>query len=121
MDISSIILAGVIVYVVIRFLGLDKKDNFEPFENPTDKEKKLKEKLYDEIQKKQWEIKKKLTVDYKKWESTIDLKKKEKIWSQLSVQQELWDKLDKLYSADSDFVEKAKLYLEKAKLYLKDK
>ena len=44
MDFFSIILACVIVYVVIRFLGLDKKDNFEPFENPTDKEKKLKEK-----------------------------------------------------------------------------
>lgn len=112
MDFFSIILACVIVYVVIRFLGLDKKDNFEPFENPTDKEKKLKEKLYDEIQNKKDKIYKKLTVDYKKWESTKDLKEKEKIWSQLSVQQELWDKLDKLSKYDSDFVEKANLYLK---------
>lgn len=112
MDFFSIILACVIVYVVIRFLGLDKKDNFEPFANPTDKEKKLKEKLYDEIQNKKDKIYKKLTVDYKKWESTKDLKEKEKIWSQLSVQQELWDKLDKLSKYDSDFVEKANLYLK---------
>lgn len=112
MDFFSIILACVIVYVVIRFLGLDKKDNFEPFENPTDKEKKLKEKLYDEIQNKKDKIYKKLTVDYKKWESTKDLKEKEKIWPQLSVQQELWDKLDKLSKYDSDFVEKANLYLK---------
>ena len=111
MDFFSIILACVIVYVVIRFLGLDKKDNFEPFENPTDKEKKLKEKLYDEIQNKKDKIYKKLTVDYKKWESTKDLKEKEKIWPQLSVQQELWDKLDKL-EYDSNFVEKANLYLK---------
>lgn len=112
MDFFSIILACVIVYVVIRFLGLDKKDNFEPFENPTDKEKKIKEKLYDEIQNKKDKIYKKLTVDYKKWESTKDLKEKEKIWPQLSVQQELWDKLDKLSKYDSDFVEKANLYLK---------
>lgn len=112
MDLFSIILACAIVYVVISFLGLDKKDNFEQFENPTDKEKKLKEKLYDEIQNKRLKIFKKLEVDYKKWDSTIDLKKKEKIWSQLSVQQELWDKLDKLSKYDSDFIEKANLYLK---------
>jgi len=77
------------------------------------KEERLKkEKLMNEIINKRDKIYKKLATDYKKWESTIDLKEKEKIWSQLCVQQELYDKLTNLRKFDSDFIEKANLYLK---------
>jgi len=109
MDFLSIILACVIIYFVIRFLGLDKKDNFEPFESAVDK----KQKLINQATDKKYEFYKKLQTDYKKWELMADLKAKEKLWSQLVTQQELWEKLDKIHSGRSDFVEKVNLYLKK--------
>jgi hypothetical protein len=42
-----------------------------------------------------------------------DSKEKEKLWSQLVTQQELWDKLDGLRSGQSDFVKKVNSYLKK--------
>jgi hypothetical protein len=109
MDFLSIILVCVIIYFVIRFLGLDKKDNFEPFESAVDK----KQKLIDEAWNKKNKFYEKLQSDYKKWELMTDSKEKEKLWSQLVTQQELWDKLDGLRSDQSDFVKKVNSYLKK--------
>ena len=127
MDTQGIIIILVIIfsfYALVRYLvSLDQALHPEPKgieskeESLKKKEERLKkkeeeEKLYDEIQDKRFKIYKKLETDYKKWESTIDLKEKEKIWSQLTVQQELYDKLTILKKWDSDFIEKAHLYLK---------
>ena len=109
MDFLYLILVCAIVYFIIRFLGLDKKDNFESIVTPEVK----KQKLIDQAIDKKYEFYKKLQTDYKKWELMADLKAKEKLWSQLVTQQELWEKLDKLHSNQSDFVEKVNLYLKK--------
>ena len=110
MDFLSIILACVIVYFVIRFLGLDKKDNFEPIVTPVVKKKQT---LIEQAIDKKNKFYEKLQMDYKKWELMTDSKEKEKLWSQLVTQQELWDKLDGLWSGQSDFVEKFNSYLKK--------
>lgn len=110
MDFLSIILACVIVYFVIRFLGLDKKDNFEPIVTPVVKKKQT---LIEQAIDKKNKFYEKLQMDYKKWELMTDSKEKEKLWSQLVTQQELWDKLDGLWSGQSDFVEKVNSYLKK--------
>lgn len=111
MDFLSIILACVIIYFVIRFLGLDKKDNFEPLESESDVDKK--QKLIDEAWDKRNKFYEKLQSDYKKWELMTDSKEKEKLWSQLVTQQELWDKLDGLRSNEPDFIKKVNSYLKK--------
>jgi len=107
----SIILVCIILYIVMRFFGLDKKDNFEPFESESDVDKK--QKLIDEARDKRDKFYEKLQSDYKKWELMTDSKEKEKLWSQLVTQQELWDKLDGLWSDEPDFVKKVNSYLKK--------
>lgn len=109
MDFLSIILVCAIVYFIIRFLGLDKKDNFELPVIDVDK----KQKLIDQAEDKKNKFYEKLQTDYKKWELMTDSKEKEKLWSQLVTQQELWDKLDGLWSGQLDFVEKVNSYLKK--------
>ena len=109
MDFLSIILAGVIVYFIARFFGLDKKDNFEPIVTSADK----KQTLIDQANEKKNKFYEKLQTDYKKWELMTDSKAKEKLWNQLVTQQELWDKLDAVWSGQSDFVEKVNSYLKK--------
>jgi hypothetical protein len=111
MDFLSIILVCVIIYFVIRFLGLDKKDNLEPFESESAVDKK--QKLIDEAWNKKNKFYEKLQSDYKKWELMTDSKEKEKLWSQLVTQQELWDKLDGLRSDEPDFFKKVNSYLKK--------
>ena len=114
MDFLSIILAilaCVIIYFAIRFLDLDKKDNFEPFESESAVDKK--QKLIDEAWNKKNKFYEKLQSDYKKWELMTDSKEKEKLWSQLVTQQELWDKLDGLWSDEPDFIKKVNSYLKK--------
>ena len=127
MDTQGIIIILVIIfilYALVRYLAsLDQALHPEPkgIESQEERLKKFKkkkeerlkkEKLMNEIINKRDKIYKKLATDYKKWESTIDLKEKEKIWSQLCVQQELYDKLTNLRTFDSDFIEKANLYLK---------
>ena len=107
----SIILVCIILYIVMRFFGLDKKDNFEPFESESDVDKI--QKLIDEARDKRDKFYEKLQSDYKKWELITDSKEKEKLWSQLVTQQELWDKLDGLWSDEPDFVKKVNSYLKK--------
>ena len=107
----SIILVCIILYIVMRFFGLDKKDNFEPFESESDVDKK--QKLIDEATDKRDKFYEKLQSDYKKWELMTDSKEKEKLWSQLVTQQELWDKLDGLRSDEPDFIKKVNSYLKK--------
>ena len=122
MDTQGIIIILVIIfilYALVRYLvSLNQALDPKQPKGIESKEERLKkreeeEKLYDEIIIKRRKIYKKLEDDYKKWESTIDLKEKEKIWSQLTVQQELYDKLTNfLRTYDPDFIEKANLYLK---------
>ena len=84
------------------------------------KEKKLKEKkekkekkLINEAEEKQNNFYKKFQSDYKKWESITDSKEKEKLWSQLVIQEELWDKVRDIDKYDPDFVQKINFHLKK--------
>tara|TARA_B110000503_G_C7015164_1_gene357407 strand:+ start:207 stop:575 length:369 start_codon:yes stop_codon:yes gene_type:complete len=118
-NISGIVTIFILV-VLGRFLyRLKNPESIEPVvpipwkAHPVSKKEKLKEKLVNEAIDKKSKFYKKLESDYKKWELMADSKEKEKLWSQLIIQQEIWDKLKELRSDHPDYVEKVNLYLKK--------
>jgi len=91
-----------------KYLRKEKK-----LKEEREKEQKKEQKLRNEAEEKKDNFYKKFQSDYKKWESMADSKEKEKLWSQLVIQEETWDKVRDINEYDTDFVKKINLYLKK--------
>jgi len=91
-----------------KYLRKEKK-----LKEEREKEQKKEQKLINEAQEKKDNFYRKFQFDYKKWESMTDSKEKEKLWGQLAIQEELWDKIRHTKKHHPDFVKTINLHLKK--------